>query len=229
MGDTSSEFDVAVDIGIVSGGGYEGSSPTENQGIPFVPDASRGILSVDVYYYHNSTLEGTAHVTRYGTSVFILKVEDILSKIPSQSNLERCRVGWEESFPHGETFRHAFMDRANPFRASLRVRHSHVAGFRYVSPIQPLDPKEPTGPRCFFVYDFNPHRKAADPAPGSGPSHETRYPRCASEITREVVGGLGCWKARFDLPAAGAEKRYVALANGGVVVFEVCHIVPLSD
>ena len=33
---------------------------------------------------------------------------------------------------------------------------------------------------------------------------------------------------KFDLPAAGAEKFYVALADDGVVLFEVCRTVPLS-
>lgn len=111
-------------------------------------------------------------------------------------------------------------------RYRLFSRHSYVSGFRYASPIQPLAPEVPMGPRCFFVYDFNPHGEPSDSLPGAGaedPHPETDFPRSASEITREVVGGLNCWRMRFDLPVAeeDVQKCHVALTDGGVVLFEV--------
>ena len=42
-----------------------------------------------------------------------------------------------------------------------------------------------------------------------------------------VIGGLSCWRMRFDLPAAeeGIKNCHVALTDSGVVSFEVCHLV----
>jgi hypothetical protein len=60
------------------------------------------------------------------------------------------------------------------------------------------------------------------------PDPEVGYLKSASEITREVIGGLNCWSMRFDLPAAEEDikKCHVALTDGGVVLFEVFCLAP---
>jgi len=41
-----------VDIGAGSGAGHDGGSLTDSEGMPFTLDASRGIITVDIYLCH---------------------------------------------------------------------------------------------------------------------------------------------------------------------------------
>lgn len=210
-----------VDISIRNGASHEESSSAGNGGMPFTLDPSRGVISAYTYCY-NCDRE---HIDLpwYESHVFVLDIGDIVSKILPLSNPEKRYIEWKDLAPYAAVFSDASVGND---RYRIFSRHAYMAGFRYVSPIQPLDPKDLAGPRCFFVYDFNPCREASNYRPGAGledPDPETGYPKGASEIVREVVGGLGCWKMRFDLPAVGedVEKCYVALTTGGFVLFEV--------
>ena len=212
-----------VDISVGSPTSFEGSTLTGDGGMPFVSEVSRGIISADVYCCHRNA-EEVNNLPFCEAFVFILNTEDLLSKVPSPSNLEQRYLKWKDLSSSAATFSYASMDEDDRYR--IFSRQSYVAGFRYVSPIQPLYPEDPMGPRCFFVYDFNPHRRTPGPLPGAipeGSDSETGFHKSASEITREVVGGLGCWRMRFDLPAAGGDVQqcHVALTDGGVVLFEV--------
>lgn len=211
-----------VDISVGSGAGSEGSF-LEHNGAPFTSDVSRGIISADLYCYHPDANEDP-DTPWYESYVFILKIEDILRRVPSLSNPEQRFLEWKDLSPSGTMFYYASANAADQYR--IFSRHSYVSGSRYVSPIRPLDSQNPMGPRCFFVYDFNPYRETPVPLSGAGledPDPETGYSKCASEITREVVGGLRCWRMRFDLPAAGegVGKCNVALTDGGIILFEV--------
>ena len=208
-----------VDISIRNGASHEESSSAGNGGMPFALDPSRGVISAYTYCY-NCNGEDT-NLPWYESHVFVMDIGDIVSKILPLSNPEQRCIEWKNLAPYAAVFSDASVGND---RYRIFSRHAYMAGFRYVSPIQPLDPKDLMGPRCFFIYDFNPYREALDCHPGLGDlDPETGYPKGASEIVREVVGGLGCWKMRFDLPAAGedVEKCYVALTAGGVVLFEV--------
>ena len=218
-----------VDISVGRGAGCEGSSLVGNEGTVFVSDASRGIITADFYLCHRHVRENRdSVVSRFESHVFVMAIEDVLAKAPSPSDPERCCIEWKDLSPSAAVFSY-FSEGSDRYR--LFSRHSYVAGFRYASPIQPLVPKEPKGPRCFFIYDFNPYRETSDLLPGvvlEDPDPKTNYPSGASEITREVIGGLSCWKMRFDLPGAeeDVEKCHVALTEAGIVLFEVCHLVP---
>jgi hypothetical protein len=220
-----------VDISVGSPGSCEGSVLIGQGDVPFASEISRGIISADVYCCHRDAGEDN-NIPLFEALVFIMNAEDILSKVPSPSNPEQRYIEWRDLSPSAATFPYASM--AGDDRYRIFSRHSYVAGFRYVSPVQPLDPEDPLGPRCFFVYDFNPHREASDPLPcvvPEDPDPETGYHRSASEIIREVVGGLSCWKTRFDLPAArdDVEKCHVALTDGGIVLFEVRYLVSFYE
>ena len=198
-------------IRVRSGTGYEGEG---KEGMAFVSDASRGLIGTEVYWLSPCS---------FRLSVLIIDVEGLLSNVPSSSDLEQRHVQWKDLSPSAAIFSY---DSRRIALHNLLAAYPYVSGFRYISPIQPLAPKNLMDPRYFFVYDFNPHREAPDSLPGvlpEEPDPETGYPKVASEITREVVGGLSCWRMRFDLPAAGEEigERRVALMDGGVVLFEV--------
>jgi hypothetical protein len=214
-------------IRVCSGAGHAKGILAEKEGMPFVSDASRGIIGAEVYWYTPDSQQ----VQNFESSVFVMDVEGVLSRIPSSLDLERRRVKWKDLSPSTAIFSY---DSQQIALHRLLARYSYVVGFRYVSPTQPLSPGNSTGPRCFFVYDFNPHRETPDPLPGAtpgGPDPETGFPKSASEITREVIGGLSCWKMRFDLPAAeeGLDECRVALTDGGVVLFEVRCLTISSD
>ena len=210
-----------VDISV---GGPTSGEGTPHGDMPFVSECSRGIISADVYCFNRREIWEDEDLPWYEACVSILNIKDILPMVPSPSNPEQRYVKWKDLSSSAATFFYASVGGDDRYR--IFSRHSYVAGFRYVSPIQPLDTEDPMGPRCFFVYDFNPHREPPSPLPGAvpeDPDPQTGYHRSASEIVREVVGGLSCWKMRFDLPAAegGVEKCHVALTDGGVVLFEV--------
>jgi len=206
-----------VDISVGSGAAHEEASPVGSGGMPFGPDTSRGIITADVYLHHRDS----HNLPRFESYVFVVDIEDTLAKVPSPSDPEQRYIEWEDLRSSTAMFSYSTADQD---RYRIFSRHSYVSGFRYASPIQPLVPEVPEGRRCFFVYDFNPYRETSDSLPGTEAlGFETGYPRSGSEITREVVGGLSCWRTRFDLPAAeeGVRKCHVALTNGGVVLFEV--------
>ena len=208
-----------IDISVGSGAAHEEASPVGSGGMPFVSDTSRGIITADVYLHHRD-----GDLLWFESYVFVVDIEDILAKAPSPSDPGHCVV-WEDL--RSSTAMFSYSTTTDQDRYRIFSRHSYVSGFRYASPIQPLDPEDQEGRRCFFVYDFNPYRESSpDSLPGvatEAPDFETGYPRSASEITREVVGGLSCWRTRFDLPAAGEDiwKCHVVLTNSGVVLFEV--------
>jgi len=209
-----------VDISVGCGAGHEEASPVGSGGMPLVSDTSRGIITADVYLRHPDE----HNFSRFESYVFIVDIEDTLAKVPSSLDPEQYYIKWEDLRWSAAMFSYSTADQ-DQYR--IFSRHSYVSGFRYASPIQPLVPEYPEGPRCFFVYDFNPHRETPDSFLGSlfeDPDPETGYPRSASETTREAVGGLSCWRMRFDLPAAGEDVRkcHVALTDGGIVLFEVC-------
>lgn len=209
-----------VDISIRSGATHEQISPTENWGIPFVSDPCRGVISAYVYCYNRDG--GENRLPWYETHVFILDIENILSKASPLSRPGQHYIGWKDMASSTAIFSDTSVGN-DLYR--VFSRHAYVAGFRYVSPVQPLSPDDTTGPRCFFVYDFNPYREAPGHSPRAtvgNPDPETGYSKGASEITSEVIGGLSCWKMRFDLPTAAGdvEKCHVALTDCGVVLFE---------
>ena len=211
-----------VDISVGTGAGHEEGSLMGDMGMPFIPDTTRGIITADVYLYHPDIVEGD-DLPQFESYVFVMDIENLLVKVPSSPNPEQRYVEWRDSCLSAAVFSYSSVD---PDQYRLFSRHSYVSGFRYASPIQPLAPGDPSGPRCFFVYDFNPYREASDSFPGvmaEDPHPDMVYPGSASEMTREVVGGLSCWRARFDLPPAerSVEKCHIALADGGVVLFEV--------
>lgn len=213
----------SVDISVGSGACHEDGFLTGSGGMPFFPDAARGIITADVYLYHHGIFEDdNSTLPRFESYVFVLDIEDILAKVPLPSNPERCYIEWKELFPSAAMFAYFSVD---DDRYRIFSRHSYVAGFRYASPIQPLVPENPKGPRCFFIYDFNPHRETPDQLPGAS-DPETGYAKGASEMTREVIGGLSCWRTRFDLPTAEEDikKCHIALTDAGVVLFEVCFV-----
>jgi hypothetical protein len=180
------------------------------------------MITADVYLYHRDFWEGD-DLPQFESYVFVLNIEDVLAKVPSPSDLGQRCIEWKDLRPSAAMFSYSSGDED---RYRIFSRHSYVSGFRYASPIQPLVPEDPNGLRCFFVYDFNPYRETSDslPAPApEDPEQEMGYPQSASEITREVIGGLGCWKMRFDLPAAGegVKKCHISLTDSGVVLFEV--------
>ena len=190
----------------------------------FVSDVSRGIICAEVYWH----TPGAPPARDFQSSVFILDIEGVLSKVPLSSAVEQRREEWKDLSPSAAMFSyHVGQDVTH----KILLRGSYAAGFSYISPTQLLDPNNPTGPRCFFVYDFNPHRKTLDPLTPEGSDPKTGYRKSASEITREVVGGLSCWKMRFDLPAAeaGLEECYAVLIDGGFVLVEVRCLTILSD
>lgn len=217
----------AVDINVWSSASCEGSSLSGDEEIPFISEMSRGVISVEVCCRNRGARVEDDNVPRYEAYVFILNIEDVLSMVPLNGE-QRC-IEWKDLSSSAATFSYASMDSYD--RYGIFTRHSYVVGYRYVSPIQPLDSEDPTGARCFFVYDFNPHRETSDPLPSAtpeGPDPETGYHKRASETLWEVVGGLSCWRMRFDLPAAGedVERCHVALTDGGVVLFEVRCLIP---
>jgi hypothetical protein len=204
---------------VCSGADYEKGSLAEKEDMPFVSDATRGVIGAELYWH----TPGAQQVQYFESSVFVLDVKALLSNVPSSLGLGQRHVQWKDLSPSTAVFSYGA---GRYVQHRILLRYSYVAGFRYVSPTQPIDPKNLTGPRCFFVYDFNPHRETPGPLLGAtpeGPDPETGYPKRASEITREVVGGLSCWKMRFDLPAAeeGLDESHIALVDGGVVLFQV--------
>jgi hypothetical protein len=214
-------------IRVCSGAGHEKGILAEEGGALFVSDASIGIIGVEVYWF---TLD-FQRATNFELSVFALDVEGVLSKVPSSLDLEQRHVEWKDLSPSAAIFSY---DSQQVTLNGILENHSYLAGFRYVSPTQPLDTENPMGSRCFFVYDFNPHRETPGPLPGAaheGSDPETGFPKSASKITREVVGGLSCWKMRFDLPAAeeGLDESHVALVDGGVVLFQVRFLIIFSS
>lgn len=212
----------SVDISVGGGVGREEAFLIGSGGMPFAPDTSRGIITADVYLYHRDPEDEHQDGPQFESYVFILDSEDMLAKTPSPSNPGQCYVEWKDLSLSAATFSYSAVND----RYRIFSRHSYVIGFCYASPIQPLAPEDPEGPRCFFVYDFNPYRETSDLLPSGGPDPKTNYLRNASEITREVIGGLSCWRMRFDLPAAKESVRrcHVALTDGGVVLFEVCYL-----
>lgn len=213
-----------VHIRLSNGGGHEKGFVAENEDMPFVLDASRGIISAEVCWQSPDAQHFELHV-------FVLEIESVLSKVPSPPGLERRYIEWKDISPSTAVFSY---DSRLAGQSAILSRYSYVAGFRYVSPTQLLYPNNPMSPRCFFVYDFNPLREAPDPLAGTTPedsNSEMGYQRSASEVTRDVVGGLSCWRMRFDLPVAEADldRCQVALMDGGPVLFEVGHLTILSE
>lgn len=213
-------------VRVQSGAGLGNCSPTENERIPFVSDPSRGIICAEVYCY-------TEEKPCSGSHEFVLDIEDMLSNVPSPLNPRRRHVKWKDLSSSTAVFSYGSR-RANPditerYRVDdlrrLQSGFSCVAGFRYASQTQPIDPNNQTGLWCFFVYDFNPHRGSPDLPPGDtlqDPDPKWGYIKSASEITREVVGGLSRWKMRFDLtPGENFEGCEVTLTDHGVVLFNV--------
>ena len=205
-------------IRVCSGAGHERGPFTENESMPFVCDASRGIINVVIHWH----TPDTGQVRYFESYVPILDIEGVLSMVPS--DFKRRHAQWKDLSRSTAVFSYDY-HHAAPNR--VLWRDSYVAGFRYVSPTQPLDPTHPTGLRCSFVYDFNPYRETPDPLAsavlGDLDPDSTGNQKTPSKITREVIGGLSCWKTRFDLPAAalGVAACHVSLTDGGVVVFEV--------
>ena len=214
----------SVDISVGGGAGHEEGFITGGGGMPFVPDTSRGIITADVYLYHRDSEAESQDGPWFESHVFILDSEDMLAKIPSPSNAERSYIEWKDLSLSTGIFSYSAVGND---RYRIFSRHSYVVGFFYASPVQPLVPEDPEGPRCFFVYDFNPYRETSDALPGGDPDPKPRYSQHTSEITREVVGGFSCWRMRFDLPPAeeSLRKCHIALTDGGVVLFEVCLMV----
>ena len=211
-----------VHITLWTGAGREDSSLAGNGGVPFVPDPSRGIVAIDVSFLYCDRPPQRGRFPRFASYVFVMDIEGLLAKVPSSSNLEQCCIEWKDLYSSVASF---YYHSSDEDRYALSSRDLYVSGFRYASPIQPLL-ENPDGPRCFFVYDFNPYREMAGFLPGSSqevPEPGVGYPRSASEITREVIGGLGCWRMRFDLPAMeeGFTRCHVSLMDGAVVLFEV--------
>jgi len=207
-----------VDISVGSGAGHEEGLLTGDSGMPFVSDTSRGVITADVYLYLRDGLR------QFESYVFVMDIENVLAKAPSPSGPGQRCIEWKDLSPSAAMFSYSSVD-DDPYR--IFSRHSYVSGFRYASPIQPLVPEDPKSPRSFFVYDFNPHRETSGSLPGAAledPDPGTGYRKGASEITREVIGGLSCWRMRFDLPAAEEDikKCHVALTDGGIILFEVC-------
>jgi hypothetical protein len=218
------------DMRLVIGAGHEGGSLTGNEGVPFVPDPSRGIIATDVYLSHHNQLLDHDGLPRVESYIFVMDIEVMLAKVPSLSNPEQRCVEWKDFRSSAATFHYSSMGED---RYRLFSRDSYASGFRYVSPIQPLL-ENPDGPRCFFVYDFNPYRETpvilVSSAPEDPRPHGVGYPHSASEAIREVVGGLACWRTRFDLPAAEENiiQCHVSLTDGGIVLFEVCWLITCS-
>ena len=223
---------LSVDISVGSSAGPEEGSLTGSGGMPFAPDTSRGIITADVYLHHHEVFDsGDSDLPRFESYVFVLDVEDILAKVPSPPNLERHHIEWKDLSPSAAVFSYS-----SPDNDQYRIfsRHSYMAGFRYASPIQPLVPEDPGGPRCFFIYDFNSYRGALDLLPGAvleDPDPKTGYLKGASEITREVIGGLSYWRMRFDLPTAeeDSKKYHISLTDSGIVLLEVCYLMSCSS
>ena len=192
--------------------------------MPFAPDTSRGIITANVYLYHRDSEAENQDGPWFESHVFILDSENMLAKIRLPSNAERSYIEWKDLSLSTGIFSYSAVGND---RYRIFSRHSYVVGFFYASPIQPLVPEDPDGPRCFFAYDFNPHRETSDPLPGGDPDPKPRYSQHTSEIIREVIGGFSCWRMRFDLPAAeeSLRKCHVALTDGRVVLFEVCLMV----
>lgn len=213
--------DTSVSIKVGTGARDEEDSLTGNRGMPFVSDTARGIVVTEVNLYHRDA-RGGDDSTRFESFVFVMNIEDLLTIVSSPLNPESRCVEWEDLCSSVAMFSYYSTGQD---RYRIFPRESYVSGFRYASPIQPLVPKNPDGPRCFFIYDFNPCRETSDSLPGAAEDHPPgmNYPRGASETTREVIGGLSCWKAKFDLPAAGegVKKCHVTLIDSGVVLFEV--------
>jgi len=176
------------------------------------------VITADVYLYLRDGLR------QFESYVFVMDIENVLAKAPSPSGPGQRFIEWKDLSPSAAMFSYSSLD-DDPYR--IFSRHSYVSGFRYASPIQPLVPEDPKSPRSFFVYDFNPHRETSGSLPGAAlenPDPGTGYRKGAGEITREVIGGLSCWRMRFDLPAAEEDikKCHVALTDGGIILFEVC-------
>ena len=148
-----------VDMRLVTGAGHEGGSLTENEGVPFVPDPSRGIIATDVYLSHHNQPPDHDGLPRVESYIFVMDVEVMLAKVPSLSDPEQHCVEWKDFRSSAATFHYSSMSED---RYRLFSRDSYASEFRYVSPIQPLL-GNPDGPRCFFVYDFNPYRETPDP------------------------------------------------------------------
>ena len=206
-------------IRVRSGAGHEKGSLEEKEGIAFVSDASRGVICAEV----SRCATHSQQVQDFQSSVFVLDIQGLLSKIPSSSDFKQRHIQWKDLSPSAAIFCYDSQQIA-PHR--LLMKYQYVAGFRYISPIHPLSPASSMDSRYFFVYDFNPHREAPASLPSASPEApdpETGYQKSASEITREVVGGLSRWKMRFDLPPVKVdiEECHVALTDGGVVLFEV--------
>jgi hypothetical protein len=227
--DISSHFIVDIDFRVRSGAGHEEGSLAGNRGIPFVPDISRGIITADLHLFHRNHHPQHDGLPRFESYVSVMDIESMLTKVPSLSNPEQRCIEWKDLCSSAATFHYSSLDE-DQYR--LFSRESYASGFRYVSPIQPLLGNA-DGPRCFFVYDFNPCREASDLLPDSAPEDPESgvgYPQSTSETTREVAGGLCCWRTRFDLPVAdeNVRKCHVSLTDGGVVLFEVRRLVTCS-
>jgi hypothetical protein len=226
--DISSHFIVDTDFRVRSGAGHEEGSPAGDGGIPFVPDTSRGIITADLHLFHRNHHPQHDGLPRFESYLFVMDIEGMLTKVPSPSNSEQRCIEWKDLCSSAATFHYSSLDE-DQYR--LFSRESYASGFRYVSPIRPLL-GNPDGPRCFFVYDFNPCREASDFLPVSAPEDPgsgASYPQSAREITRGAVG-LGFWRMRFDLPAAdeNIKRCHISLTDGGVVLFEVCWLMTYS-
>ena len=211
-----------INISLWTGAGREHGPLTGNGDLPFVPDTSRGIVAADVSLFHRDRPSWRDGPPRFESYVFLMDIEDTLAKDSSPPNLEQSCTEWEDLPSSAATFHYHSPDED---RYALSSRSAYVSGFRYASPVRPLL-ENSDGPRCFFVYDFNPYRETSGFLPSSSPEDPepgVGYPRSASEITREVIGGLGCWRMRFDLPAKdeNCTECHVSLTDGGVALFEV--------
>lgn len=146
----------------------------------FVSDTVRGIIIANIYLYHHDVWEADNSLESFA---FVVRIEDLLAKVPSSPNPEPRYVEWKNLRSSTAMFSY---HSAGEDRYRIHSRDSYVSGFRYASPIQPLAPEDSNGPRCFFICDFNPCRKTLDSLPGAtaeSPRPETDCPQSASETT----------------------------------------------
>ena len=136
------------------------------------------------------------------------------AKVPSLPNPEQRYTKWKDLSPPAVMFSYSSLG-DDQYR--IFSRHTYMAGFRYTSLIWPLVPENPRG---LFIYVFNPHRETPGLLPSAvpgDPDPKAAYLKSASEIEREVIGGLSCWRMGFDLPTAEEDLKnyHVSLTDGG--------------